>query len=115
METESKTKFTDDLLLLETLDEVLFRKDVSEPLGDFSVDRRSKAFGRKLCPGRGGIGEERRRLVGRLGRRLDGGADEAVEEVGDDGRLLVREETSNEGSEDSLGGSEDHLLVEDDL
>ena len=48
-----------------------------------------------------------------LGIRLD--SDEAVEEVGDDRRPLVGEEPSNEASENSLSGSEDHLLEGDDL
>lgn len=33
----------------------------------------------------------------------------------DDGGVVVGKETLDEGSEDSLGSSEDHFLVDDDL
>jgi hypothetical protein len=115
LEPEPQRQLSNDLLLLEPLDEVLRREDISVPRRDLALDLGSERLGRELGPGGGRVGDEGRRGVNGLGGGLKVGADEAVEEVGDDSGVLVGEETLDERSENSLGGSEDHLLVDDDL
>lgn len=115
LEGESAGELSDDLDLLELLGEVGGGKGVSESSLDVGDDLGLQRSGRELGPVGGRVGGEGGCLDDRLGVGLDRKTDEAVEEVGEDGRPLVNEETLDERAEDPLARSEDHLLLEDDL